>query len=78
MPGLPGPIQRQDLDKVAKTYGKTIHFWQVDKGDAFPLGLSQIMMALIRDDQLQDNLAKGTFLCDEYTTRKTGLSDMSF
>ncbi|KAI3924012.1 hypothetical protein MKW92_027483 [Papaver armeniacum] len=58
MPGVPGPIQRQDLDKVAKTYGKTIHFWQVDKGDAFPLGLPQIMMALTRDGQLQDNLAK--------------------
>ncbi|KAI3975343.1 hypothetical protein MKX01_033583 [Papaver californicum] len=47
MPGVPGPIQRQDLDKVAKTYGKTIHFWQID-------------------GHLQYNLAKGTFLCDEF------------
>ncbi|OVA01659.1 Protein of unknown function DUF1264 [Macleaya cordata] len=58
MPGVPGPIQRQDLDKVAKTYGKTIHFWQVDRGDALPLGLPQVMMALTRDGQLYDTLAK--------------------
>ncbi|KAM7486725.1 hypothetical protein LguiA_002734 [Lonicera macranthoides] len=57
MPGVPGPIQRQDLDTVAKTYGKTIHFWQVDKGDSLPLGLPQVMMALTRDGQLYDNLA---------------------
>lgn len=29
MPGVPGLIQRQDLDKVCKTYGKVFHFWQV-------------------------------------------------
>lgn len=62
MPGVPGPIQRQDLDKVAKTYGKTIHFWQVDKGDNLPLGLPQVMMALTRDGQLYDNLAYGMYI----------------
>ncbi|KAK1379466.1 oil body-associated protein 1A [Heracleum sosnowskyi] len=56
MPGVPGPIQRQDLDKVAKTYGKVIHFWQVDKGDDLPLGIPQVMMALTRDGQLYNNL----------------------
>ena len=58
MPGIPGPIQRQDLEKVCKTYGKTIHFWQVDRGDNLPLGLPQIMMALTRDGQLYPNLAQ--------------------
>ncbi|GAA0186169.1 hypothetical protein LIER_33457 [Lithospermum erythrorhizon] len=58
MPGVPGPIQRQDLDKVAKTYGKVFHFWQVDKGDALPLGIPQVMMALTRDGQLYKNLAQ--------------------
>ncbi|KAJ4828830.1 Oil body-associated protein 1A [Turnera subulata] len=58
MPGVPGPIQRQDLEKVAKTYGKTIHFWQVDKGDNLPLGLPQLMMSLTRDAQLYDELAQ--------------------
>ncbi|KAL6565755.1 Oil body-associated protein 1A [Orobanche hederae] len=58
MPGVPGAVQRQDLEKVAKTYGKVIHFWQVDRGDSLPLGLPQVMMALTRDGQLYDNLAQ--------------------
>ncbi|KAK2976728.1 hypothetical protein RJ640_024967 [Escallonia rubra] len=59
MPGVPGPVQRADLEKVAKTYGKTIHFWQVDKGDSLPLGVPQVMMALTREGQLYENLAHG-------------------
>ncbi|XP_027166905.1 oil body-associated protein 1A-like [Coffea eugenioides] len=58
MPGVPGPIQRQDLEKVCKTYGKTIHFWQIDRGDNLPLGIPQVMMALTRDGQLHPNLAQ--------------------
>ncbi|OMO71093.1 hypothetical protein CCACVL1_18448 [Corchorus capsularis] len=58
MPRVPGPIERQDLDKVCKTYGKTIHFWQIDKGDNLPLGLPQLMMALTRDGQLDEELAQ--------------------
>ncbi|KAE8698056.1 dCTP pyrophosphatase 1-like [Hibiscus syriacus] len=59
LPGVPGPIELHGLDTVCKTYGKTIHFWQVDKGDNLPLGLPQLMMALTRDGQLYDQLAKG-------------------
>ncbi|KAF3456991.1 hypothetical protein FNV43_RR01648 [Rhamnella rubrinervis] len=58
MPGVPGPIQRQDLEKVCKTYGKVFHFWQIDRGDTLPLGIPQVMMALTRDEQLYDNLAQ--------------------
>ncbi|KAI3823120.1 hypothetical protein L1987_04550 [Smallanthus sonchifolius] len=58
LPGVPGPVERKDLEKVAKTYGKTIHFWQVDQGHELPLGLPQVMMALTRDGQLYPNLAK--------------------
>ncbi|KAK1319434.1 hypothetical protein QJS10_CPB04g00479 [Acorus calamus] len=58
MPEVPGPVQRVDLDKVCKTYGKTFHFWQVDLGHELPLGLPQPMMALTRDGQLYDTLAQ--------------------
>ncbi|KAL9397639.1 hypothetical protein Peur_011892 [Populus x canadensis] len=34
---------RQDLEKVCKTYGKTLHFWQIDKGDDLPLALPQVI-----------------------------------
>ncbi|GLJ07600.1 hypothetical protein SUGI_0070600 [Cryptomeria japonica] len=57
MPGIPGPIQRQGLEKVCKTYGKVFHFWQFDKGDTLPLGLPQLMMAFTVDGQLHEQLA---------------------
>ncbi|TVU25667.1 hypothetical protein EJB05_28172 [Eragrostis curvula] len=57
MPGVPGVVERRDLEEVCKTYGKTIHFWQVDRGDALPLGLPQIMMALTREGQLRQDMA---------------------
>lgn len=58
LPGVPGAVQRLDLDKVAKTYGKTFHFWQVDRGDELPLGIPNLMMALTRDGQLHENLSQ--------------------
>ncbi|KAJ4766188.1 Oil body-associated protein 1a [Rhynchospora pubera] len=58
MPGVPGMVERQDLKQVCKTYGKVIHFWQVDRGDPLPLGIPQIMMALTRPGQLDENIAK--------------------
>ncbi|XP_010247721.1 PREDICTED: oil body-associated protein 1B-like isoform X2 [Nelumbo nucifera] len=57
-PGVPGPVQRKALETVTGTYGKTFHFWQVDKGDELPLGLPQLMMSLTRDGQLYDSLAQ--------------------
>lgn len=59
MPGVPAPVQRHDLEKVCNTYGKVIHFWQVDRGHSLPLGIPQVMMALTRDGQLYENLAQG-------------------
>ncbi|XP_022992382.1 oil body-associated protein 1A-like [Cucurbita maxima] len=57
MPGMPGAIERVDLEKVCKTYGKVFHFWQVDRGDILPLGIPQLMMALTRDEQLDPSLS---------------------
>jgi hypothetical protein len=62
IPGVSGPIQRQDREKVCKTYGKTFHFWQIDRGDNLPLGLPQMMMSLTRDGQLYDELAYGNHI----------------
>ncbi|RZR95233.1 hypothetical protein BHM03_00024059 [Ensete ventricosum] len=59
MPQVPGAVQRRDMEQVCKTYGKTYHFWQVDRGDELPLGLPQLMMAFTRDGQLRQELAKG-------------------
>ncbi|OIV98472.1 hypothetical protein TanjilG_16799 [Lupinus angustifolius] len=58
LPGIPGPIEYSDLEKVCKTYGKVFHFWQVDKGHTLPLGLPQLMMALTKDGQINHDLAQ--------------------
>ena len=50
--GITVAIQHKDLAKVCKTYGKTFHFWQFDKGDPLPLGPPQLMMSLTIDGQL--------------------------
>ncbi|KAK9991320.1 hypothetical protein SO802_026305 [Lithocarpus litseifolius] len=58
MLGVPASIQRQDMEKVVKTYGKVFNFWQVDKGDNLPLGLPQFMMVFTSDGQLYEQLIK--------------------
>ncbi|XP_074562995.1 oil body-associated protein 1A-like [Curcuma longa] len=58
MPRVPSPVERRDLEQVCRTYGKTFHFWQVDRGDRLPLGPPQLMMALTHDGQLREDLAK--------------------
>ncbi|WOL00424.1 hypothetical protein Cni_G09137 [Canna indica] len=57
MPRVPAAVQRKEMEQVSKTYGKTYHFWQVDRGDHLPLGLPQLMMAFTQDGQLRQDLA---------------------
>lgn len=38
LPGVPKVAEQAVLRKLAKTYGKTWHFWQFDRGDKLPLG----------------------------------------
>lgn len=56
MPRLPLPIELQEMDTLSKTYGKTYHVWQIDKGHSFPFGLPQLMMAFTRDGQIDEDL----------------------
>jgi hypothetical protein len=44
-PGLPEPAEYELMKELLDTYGKTIHLWQVDRGDELPLGPPQLMMA---------------------------------
>lgn len=59
MPGIPGPIERQAMDVVCKTYGKVFHFWQIDEGHSVLLGLPQLMMAFTKDGQIDQDLLQG-------------------
>ena len=40
------------------TYGKTWHFWQVDKGDPLPYGPAQLMGSFTADGQVNGQLLK--------------------
>jgi hypothetical protein len=51
MPGIPEAVETIAMRRLANTYGKTWHTWQVDRGDALPLGIPQLMMGYTRDGQ---------------------------
>jgi hypothetical protein len=52
MPGIPDLVEKAAMRDLAGTYGKTWHTWQVDRGDALPLGIPQLMMGFTQDGQL--------------------------
>jgi len=52
-------VEMQAVNEVIGLYGKTWHFWQVDRGDVLPLGCPVLMGSLTCDGQadLQQELA---------------------
>lgn len=38
----------REMEDVIGLYGKTFHFWQIDRGDKLPLGMPKLMMRLVR------------------------------
>ena len=44
--------ETEEMKAVIGLYGKTYHFWQVDRGDALPLGKPELMMSFTRDEQV--------------------------
>ena len=53
--GIPTGIweeaETKEMEDVVGLYGKTYHFWQVDRGDKLPLGQPQLMMSFTKEDQ---------------------------
>jgi len=41
------------MEQVVGLYGKTYHFWQIDRGDKLPLGEAQLMMSFTRPEQTE-------------------------
>lgn len=50
-PGLAAGPEQELMRALVNTYGKTWHLWQVDRGDAVPLGLPKLMMGYTADGQ---------------------------
>ena len=44
--------ETEEMKEVIGLYGKTYHFWQVDRGDVLPLGKPELMMSFTEDDQV--------------------------
>jgi hypothetical protein len=40
------------MEQVIELYGKTYHFWQVDRGDLVPMGAPELMMSFTQDAQM--------------------------
>lgn len=66
---MPNPIVPEALWEVAETaemkevvglYGKTFHFWQIDRGDELPLGMPELMMSFTKDEQVSGILEIST------------------
>ncbi len=50
-PGIPDPVERELMEKIVGTYGKTWHTWQTHHGQALPLGIPALMMGFTADGQ---------------------------
>jgi hypothetical protein len=55
-PGLGDHAEKALMKDFASTYGKTWHTWQVDRGDALPYGIPQLMMGFTGDGQVNPDL----------------------
>jgi hypothetical protein len=54
-PGLPEIAEKELMEKLVTTYGKTWHTWQVDRDARVPVGIPQLMMAFTADGQIDAN-----------------------
>jgi hypothetical protein len=57
-PGIPEMAERELMQKLVTTYGKTWHTWQVDRGDTLPIGLPKLMMGFTADGQANPELVE--------------------
>ncbi|KAH6680370.1 hypothetical protein B0J14DRAFT_264357 [Halenospora varia] len=44
--------ETEEMKEVVGLYGKTYHFWQVDRGDTLPLGKPELMMSFTEGSQV--------------------------
>jgi len=55
-PSIPNEMweiaETEEMKEVIGLYGKTFHFWQVDRGDLLPLGRPELMMSFTSDEQV--------------------------
>jgi len=76
-PDMPNAAEKDLMKVLIGTYGKTWHFWQVDRGDKLPLGIPQLMMAFTADGQAKANIvAERDRLYGLSAAKKTARADI--
>ena len=50
--------ETKEMEDVILIYGKTYHFWQVDRGDKLPLGGPELMMSITTEEQFPSGFDK--------------------
>jgi len=55
-PGIPEVVERELMEKLVSTYGKTIHTWHTDQERELPIGSPMVMMGFTKDGQLNPEL----------------------
>lgn len=58
MPSIPQMMEDSEMQKLVNTFGKTWHFWQIDRGDPLPFGPPKLMGAFTKDGQVNAQLLK--------------------
>ncbi len=58
-PGIPQVAEKELMEQLVGTYGKTWHTWHTDRGDALPLGGPMLMMGFTQDGQIRPELVTG-------------------
>jgi hypothetical protein len=55
-PNVPAAVweiaEIEEMKEVIGLYGKTYHFWHVDRGDTLPLGKPELMMSFTNAEQV--------------------------
>jgi hypothetical protein len=55
-PGLPALAEKQLMEKIVSTYGKTWHTWHTDRDKELPYGIPALMMGFTKEGQLDPRL----------------------
>ncbi|KAL5577061.1 hypothetical protein UlMin_018760 [Ulmus minor] len=81
-PRVPEMIGNPELENLTKTYGKFWCTWQVDRGDALPLGAPALMMSpqavnmgMVKPDLLQKRDDKYNISSEEFKEARMDLAE---
>ncbi len=55
-PGVPEVAGHAFMESLVTTYGKTWHTWQIDRHPDFPVGIPQLMMGFVEDNQVNQQM----------------------